>query len=137
MPINIQFPFSESTDGGVFGTNKTTQKAIRDNLLAFLTLRKGQRPMNNRLYSPLFDFIFQQFDDISEDELREALTEKLSIYFPEITLEEVRISFVEETNLVKITLIYSINDLGGVSDNVTVNIPVEETTQHDDHDHAH
>jgi len=103
--------------------------------LAFLTLRKGQRPMNNRLYSPLFDFIFQQFDDISEDELREALIEKLSIYFPEISLVEVRMEFVEESNLIKITLIYSINDLGGVNDNVTVNIPVEEKT--DDHDHSH
>ncbi len=133
MPINIQFPFSETNEGGVFGTNKTTQKAIRDNLLAFLTLRKGQRPMNNNLFSPLFDFIFQQFDDISEDELREALTEKLSIYFPEITLLEVRMEFKEENNLIKITLIYSINDLGGVNDNVTVNIPVEEKV--DDHTH--
>ncbi len=126
MPINIQFPFSETNEGGVFGTNKTTQSAIRSNLLAFLTLRKGQRPMNNDFYSPLFDFVFQQFDEISEDELRNELVEKLSTYFPEITLLQVKMDFVEENNLVKITLTYSINDLGGISDNVTVNIPVDE-----------
>lgn len=135
MPINIHFPFSETTEGGVFGTNKTTQSAIRSNLLAFLTLRKGQRPMNNDFYSPLFDFVFQQFDEISEDELRNELVEKLSAYFPEITLLEVKMNFVEESNLVKITLTYSINDLGGVSDNITVNIPVDEINDGDAQDH--
>lgn len=136
MSINLRFPFRETNEGGVFGTNKTTQQAIRDNLLAFLTLRKGQRPMNNKLYSPLYDFIFQQFDDIAEDELREALIEKLSNYFPEINVVQIRIEFVELTNLVKITLVYELNDLGSIQDSVSVNLPIEEQTEHD-HNHQH
>lgn len=92
--------------------------------------------MNNKLYSPLYDFIFQQFDDIAEDELREALIEKLSNYFPEINVVQIRIEFVELTNLVKITLVYELNDLGSIQDSVSVNLPIEEQTEHD-HNHQH
>lgn len=134
MSINVQFPFSESTEGGVFGTNKTTQTAIRANLFAFLTMRRGQRPMNNKLYSPLYDFIFQPWDEISEDELREALVDKLSNFFPEISVEEIRMEFEEGENLLRLKIIYSINTLGGITDQVSVVVPVDEQS---DHDHEH
>jgi hypothetical protein len=41
--VNIRFPFREDNTGGVFETTKTTDSAIRSDLISLLTTRRGQR----------------------------------------------------------------------------------------------
>lgn len=118
MPIGLYFPFKETDAGGIIRPTQTTRESTKSNLIAFLTLRKGQRPMHNDLYSPLYDFIFEQFDAIAEKELTEAVDAKLKKYFPEIELIEIVLNFTEETNLLEVEIIYSIPSFGDMQDNV-------------------
>lgn len=121
MPIGLYFPFKETDTGGIIRPTQTTRESTKSNLIAFLTLRKGQRPMHNDLYSPLYDFIFDQFDAIAENEITEAVDAKLKKYFPEIELIEIVMDFTEETNLLEVEIIYSIPALGDLKDNVKMN----------------
>lgn len=112
MSIGIRFPFNETETGGVIKPTNTTPETVQSNLIAFLTLKKGQRPMRNDLYSPLYDYIFQPWDNISESELYDALESKLRKYFPEISLKEIQMNYIEENNLLDMKIVYTIPSLG-------------------------
>jgi len=125
MPISIRFPFQETQEGGVFLSTKTTAEAIQTNLIALLTLKRRHRVMNHDLYSPLWDYIFEPWDDISATKLRDELIEKISEYISEIDVTDIGFTFNEQENLLEVKVVYKIIDLGGVRDSVSVIVPVE------------
>ena len=118
--IGIKFPFGETNQGGVIAITNTTIKAINSNLAAFFTMRKHNRVMHNDLYSPAYDYIFEQWDDISEDALKNDITNKVIAYFPEIKLNN--ITFNSTGNLIQINMIYTIVGLN-ITDNITIELP--------------
>jgi phage baseplate assembly protein W len=126
MAIGIRFPFQESFEGGVFRYTKTTPEAIRTNLISLLTTKKKQRVMNNNLYSPLYDQIFEVWDEISEDKLKTELTSKINTYIPEITLEDLVFIFDEFSNVLTVKVVYGINTLGGTTDSVEIDVNVAQ-----------
>jgi phage baseplate assembly protein W len=126
MSIGIRFPFQESFEGGVFRYTKTTPEAIRTNLISLLTTKKKQRVMNNNLYSPLYDQIFEVWDEIAEDKLKTDLTSKINTYIPEITLEDLVFTFDEFNNVLTVKVVYGINTLGGTPDSVEIDINVAQ-----------
>lgn len=125
MAIGIRFPFQETFEGGVFRYTKTTPEAIRTNLISLLTLKKRQRVMNNGLYSPLYDQIFELWDSISEDKLNTELSEKIRTYIPEITLQELIFTFDETTYVLTTKVVYSINNISDTQDSVEVDISLQ------------
>jgi phage baseplate assembly protein W len=125
MPISIRFPFQETQEGGVFLSTKTTAEAIQTDLISLLTTKRRNRVMNNGLYSPLWDYIFEPWDDISATKLRGELIEKISEYLSEIEVTQIKFTFNEQENLLEVKITYKIIDLGGVNDSVSVVVPVE------------
>jgi hypothetical protein len=81
--------------------------------------------MNSSLYSPLWDYIFEPWDDISSTRLRDDLIDKIAEYISEIEVTEVRFNFNERENLLEVKVFYKIIDLGGVGDSVSIIVPVE------------
>jgi len=124
--ISIKFPFGETTEGGIFDVNKTTQEAIRSNLISLLTMRKGQRLMHNDFYSPLYDYIMEPWDEISEEELRDKLIEKIGKYIPEISVEDIAFTFNEDLHLLETKIKYFILELGEISDEISISMPIEQ-----------
>jgi len=125
MAIGIRFPFQESFEGGVFRYTRTTPEKVRTNLIALLTLKRKQRPMRNNMYSPLYDIIFEPWDDISEDKLRTALLDKLEQFMPEITVEDIVFTFDETTSVLTTKIVYSIVELAGMNDFVEINVTIQ------------
>lgn len=123
--IGIRFPFTETYDGGIIGYTKIETERIKSNLLSFLTLKKGQRPMNNMLYSPIYDYIMEQWDEISESSLTDDLKQKIVLFFEEIELKEVKYLFEEERNLLHVTLYYYIIDLK-IYDDITISVLIQD-----------
>lgn len=122
--LGIQFPFTETYNGGIIGYTSIDTEAIKANLTAFLTLKKGQRPMNNSLYSPLYDYIMEVWDEISQANLTDELKQKLITFFPEIQVNKIKFDFEEENHLLHLTLYYTIIDLK-VNDTVSVSLFVQ------------
>lgn len=125
MAISIKFPFKETTAGGLFMANETTLEAIQTNLIALLTLKRRSRVMHNNLYSPLWDYMFEIWDDISAVKLKGEVIEKISEFIPQVEVVEVEFSFIENENLLQVKVIYKVTDLGEVEDSVSVIIPIE------------
>jgi len=125
MAISVKFPFKETTAGGVFMANETTLESIQTNLIALLTTKRRNRVMRNNLYSPLWDYIFEVWDDISAVKLKSDIIEKVGEFIPQVEVTEVEFSFVENENLLQVKVIYKVTDLGAVEDSVSVIIPIE------------
>jgi hypothetical protein len=125
MAIGIKFPFQESFDGGVYRFTRTTPEKVRTNLIALLTLKRQQRPMHNNLYSPLWDFIFEPWDEISADKLKTALLDKIATFIPEVTTEDILFAFDEETYVLTTKIVYSIVELAGATDFVEIDVIIQ------------
>lgn len=126
MAIGVRFPFQETSEGGVFRYTKSSEEAIRTNLISLLTTKRKQRVMNNNLYSPLYDQIFEQWDEIAQDSLDSKLREVISRYIPEITVTDIQYTFDETTYVLSVKIIYSINYLQGVTDSVEVGVTLQD-----------
>lgn len=129
MPISIKFPFKETQQGGIFQPTTTTLESIQTNLIALLTMKRRHRVMRNSLYSPLWDYIFEPWDDISAATLKTELIEKINEFLPQVEVSEIIFNFVEENNLLEVKVVYKVIDLGGVTDDISISIPVEPDTQ--------
>lgn len=122
--LGINFPFTETHEGGVIGFTEIDTEAIKSNLNAFLTLKRGQRVMRNSLYSPLYDYIMEGWDELSQSALTNDLRKKLTEFFPEINVKRIKFDFDEENHFLHLTLVYEIIDLK-VEDNVSVSLAIE------------
>lgn len=125
MAIGLKFPFEESFEGGVFRYTRTTPEKIRTNLIALLTLKKKQRPMHNNLYSPLWDYVFEPWDEISADRLKTELIDKITTFMSEVTVEDVIFTFDEQTNVLTTKIVYSIVELAGANDYVEIDVAIQ------------
>lgn len=125
MAIGIKFPFQESFEGGVFRYTKTTPEKVRTNLIALLTCKRRQRPMHNNLYSPLWDFIFEPWDEISADKLKTALLDKIATFMSEIITQDIIFTFDEGTSVLTTKIVYSLVELAGATDFVEIDITIQ------------
>lgn len=125
MAIGLRFPFQESFEGGVFRYTRTTPEKVRSNLIALLTLKKRQRPMHNNLYSPLWDYVYEPWDEISADRLKTALLEKIETFIPDVITEDVLFSFDEVTSVLTTKIVYSIVELAGAKDSVEIDVIIQ------------
>jgi len=129
MAISIKFPFKETSQGGVFFPNNTTIESIQTNLISLLTTKRRNRVMRSNFYSPLWDYIFEPWDDISESRLREDLIEKIGEYIPQVDVDNIIFTFTEQENLLEVKIIYKIVELGNIQDEVNVVVPVEPSNE--------
>ena len=126
MAISIRFPFQESTQGGVYKYTNTTPEKIRTNLLSLLTAKKKQRPMHNNLYSPIWSYIFEPWDEISSDKLKTELLDKIETFIPEVTVTNVIFTFDEVTYILTTKIVYSIIELAGAQDSVVIDMQMQQ-----------
>ena len=122
--ISIKFPFKETEEGGIISVNKTELERIQTNLIAFFTLQKGQRVMHNDLYSPLYDFIMESWDELMKASLSDAIQKSFETFFTDLELQEIQYNFDEMTNVLGIKISYYVIDLK-VNDNIEMNLPLE------------
>ena len=125
MAISIRFPFQESFEGGVFRYTTTTPEKIRTNLISLLTTKKRQRPMHNNLYSPLWDVIFEPWDEITSDSLKTNIINQISIFFPDVDVQDVLFFFDEITSILTTKIVYSLVELAGATDSVQVDVQIQ------------
>ena len=81
--------------------------------------------MRNNLFSPLYDVIFEPWDEITSESLRTAILEKLEMFMPEITVQDVVFTFDEDTHVLTTKVVYSIIELAGINDYVEINVTIQ------------
>ena len=125
--LGILFPIKETSEGGVFQPSRSTDEALRSDLIALLTLRRGQRPMQSRMFSPIYDYIMEPLDQITENELDTKIKEKVHEFIPQIKIKKIQFTPKQDENIntLSIKIIYSIIDFFDIEETLTIEIPTQ------------
>lgn len=115
--VGVNIPFSGNA---VFISNYYTKDAIKNNLINFFLTNPGERPLNPSFGGGLRAFIFEQITTDNLNFLREDINDKLSLYFPNINVNDLIVVGYENVNSIKVTLKYSI-----INTNITDTLEIE------------
>lgn len=94
--INIQFPFSDDSDGKFLKMNDESKKAIKSDLVHLLLTNKGER-----LYMPDFGtnlrrYLFDPNDSASTVGIKNEISEAVRKFIPNLTITKLSTSPVED-----------------------------------------
>jgi phage baseplate assembly protein W len=106
VAVGIKLPFGSKP---IFHLNYTTYDQMKTNLISFLMTNKGERPFNPEFGANLRSFVFEQVT--STDELREILTDKIALFFPEISVKSIDINIENDLNKISISVSYVMNKI--------------------------
>jgi phage baseplate assembly protein W len=101
--IGVNIPFNE---GGVFTPNYLTATAIKNNLINYFLTNPGERPGNPSFGGGLRAFIFEQIVSENIDFLREDISTKVGMKFPNIVINNLDVLRSEDSNTITVQLSY-------------------------------
>jgi phage baseplate assembly protein W len=105
VAVGVNLPFSGPA---VFISNYQTKDAIKNNLINFFLTNPGERVLNPTFGGGLRAFLFEQITLDNLDFLREDINEKLTLYFPNIIVEDLIVTGNPDQNTINVTLKYSV-----------------------------
>jgi phage baseplate assembly protein W len=126
ISINIRFPFKGTYDGGVFDTSKTSEIAYQSDLISLLTTRRGQRVMRSQLFSPIYDYLMEPLDDISIQELKRDIEDKVRTFIPQIEVKRIVTTPDYTNSALTIKIVYSIKDYFNVEKTLDLVFPMQQ-----------
>ena len=103
--IGIGIPFNGSA---VFNSTYLTKDAIKANLINYFLTNKNERYLNNDFGANIKAFIFEQISNDSLAFLKDDIQTKINQYFPNIEVNNLEVTQFQDTNIVNISLNYSI-----------------------------
>ncbi len=103
--VGVDIPFNAP---GVFRSNYTTAAAIKNNLINYFLTNPGERPLNPTFGGGLRAFIFEQITTGNLDFLKETISNNLSLYFPNVKINNLEILKQEDTNTITVSLTYRV-----------------------------
>jgi len=115
LGVGVNLPFSGPS---VFTSNYLTSQAIKNNLINYFLTNPGEIPLNPTFGGGLRAFIFQQISENSLDGLKENVSLKLEIYFPNVIINSLDVLKRDDENSVVVQLKYSIAN-SNINDNLT------------------
>jgi phage baseplate assembly protein W len=114
--VGISIPFDGPT--GINSTY-TTQAAIKSNLLNYLLTDNRERVFNPNFGSGIRSMIFEQIDTSTANELRNMITQELATYFPNVIIEKLDVTPIEDMNTLQVFFRYSVA-LTNIEDEIQV-----------------
>jgi len=134
IAIGVSLPFNGPTatqinsyiSGSIVSNNPTcfnstysTADQIKSNLINLLLTNKGERVFNPEFGADLKTIIFEGITEDTNDIIRSLIATNVSIFVPEVTIENLNITKNEDNNTISVTVQYRIN-VSGKSDQITV-----------------
>lgn len=123
--INLRFPCKETYAGGVFQATTTSEAAYQSNLISLLTTKRGQRVMRSDLFSPIYNYIMEPLDDLSEQELSRDIDNVVRKYIPQVEIKKIKMTPDYEKNTLGIKIIYTIKEYFSIEKTLDLVFPTE------------
>tara|TARA_R110002167_G_scaffold353453_1_gene566756 strand:+ start:288 stop:692 length:405 start_codon:yes stop_codon:yes gene_type:complete len=118
IAVGVNIPFNGNA---VFKSNFQTKDAIRNNLINFLLTNPGEQFLNPTFGGGIRNFIFSQINDNNLDFLKEDISEKIGIFFPDINIISLNVFGNPDSNSISININYTITNTN-ITD--TINLEV-------------
>lgn len=108
--INIKFPIQDSVKGFFVETTKTTEDAIRSDLMHLLFTMKGERYYKPKFGSDLYKFIFEPDDQVTSDEILENVNECIKEFIPNLQVNAITVTGMEDELTKVVNINYTANE---------------------------
>ena len=92
----IDFPFRDSAIGNYVRLTATPEKEVRANLMHLLLTRKGSRFLLPDFGTRLYEYIFDQNDIISHNNIEEEIREGVKKYIPNLDINSIKVMSAED-----------------------------------------
>lgn len=112
LGISAQFNFNS-----IFKQNYTVKDQIKQNFINLVLTEEGERIYNPDFGVGLRSKLFE--NNISRNDILFRIQQKVELYIPEITINDLTIS--QNENTVSINIFYFINTLN-ITDNININL---------------
>ena len=109
--VGISIPFSSP---GCFSPTYTNKDATKVNLINYFLTEPGSRPLNPEFGGGLGKFIFEQIVDDNLDVLKEDVSSKLNLYFPQVEITNLEVTAQEDRNTITVVLDYKISQTNDI-----------------------
>ena len=96
LTYGIDFPFRDSRTGDFLNLTTTTEKEIRANLIHLLLSRKGSRYFLPDFGTRLYEYIFNQNDIVTHNNIEEEIREGVRKYIPNLDINSIKVIFAED-----------------------------------------
>jgi hypothetical protein len=84
--------------------------------------------MRNRIYSPIYDYINEPIDDITIENLRRDIEQKIQEFLPQIDVYETRITPYEDQNILEIKILFTVKSFYNIKQSLVLNIATQNNT---------
>jgi len=118
LAIGINIPFSGN---GVFISNYTTAKALKNNILNFLLTGTDEIPLSTVEWGGVKEYIFSQMSQGNLEFIETDIKQKLKLYFPQISITNFDVLSDPNYNTIIIKFSYRVNSTN-IEDNVQIDI---------------
>jgi phage baseplate assembly protein W len=92
----IDFPLRDSAIGNYVRLTATPEKEVRANLIHLLLTRKGSRFLLPDFGTRLYEYIFDQNDIISHNNIEEEIREGVKKYIPNLDINSIKVMSAED-----------------------------------------
>jgi phage baseplate assembly protein W len=89
VTYGVNFPFTDSIKGDYISLSQNPDQEIRSNLLHLLLTRKGSRYYLPDFGSRLYEFIFEPFDGVTFEAVKDDIRDSVSKYIPNLVINDV------------------------------------------------
>ena len=123
-PIDLQpsraigFGFPLNGDA-VFVPTYYTRDQIKANMVNYLLTNKGERVFKPSFGADLRNLLFENMQDVSNNDLKNTIQDDITLYFPNVLIKEIKFNNLPDENTVNFTLVYQIVNFG-VDDEINI-----------------
>jgi hypothetical protein len=115
VAVGVNLPFSGPA---VFTQNYLTAQAIKNNIINYFLTNPGEIPLNPTFGGGLRTFIFEQIAEGTLNGLKENISGKMEIIFPEVIINSLDVLRNDDLNEIIVQMKYSITN-SNITDNIT------------------
>lgn len=109
--VGVSIPFSSP---GCFSSTYTNKDATKANLINYFLTEPGSRCGNPEFGGGLGKFIFEQILEDNLDFLKEDVSSKLNLYFPQVEITSLEVTAQEDRNTINVVLDYKISQTNDI-----------------------
>jgi len=92
----IDFPFRDSAKGHYLKMTATPEREVRANLIHLLLTRKGSRYFLPDFGTRLYEYIFDQNDIVTHNNIEEEIREGVRKYIPNLDINSIKVMSAED-----------------------------------------
>tara|TARA_B110000977_G_scaffold195302_1_gene273507 strand:+ start:1471 stop:1878 length:408 start_codon:yes stop_codon:yes gene_type:complete len=103
----------------VFVPTYNVREQTKANLINYLLTNKGERVFNPNFGADLRNLVFENVTDRTTDELQETIQNSINVYFPQVTVKEIKFINQPDNNTINFSLTYTIANFG-ITDDINI-----------------